>query len=136
MRLLLSVLVCLLVFSGCKKAVEKAKENALMDLITNGQWKVSRYTKGTVNVTSNFIDYKFQFHSNGTVDAIKNGSFEKSGTWAGNLTTRTIDSYFSNANETLTLLNGTWQVKKTSSTHVESSQQADGETRMLRLDKL
>jgi hypothetical protein len=136
MRFLLSVLISLLVATSCNKAVEKAKENALMDLITDGQWKVTRYTKGTSNVTSNFIDYKFQFHSNGTVDAIKNGSFEKSGTWIGDINTRTIDSYFSNANETLTLLNGTWQVKKTSSTYVESSQEVDGETRMLRLDKL
>ncbi len=136
MRLLLSVLVCLLLLPSCKKTVAKAQENALMDLITNGQWKVTRYNKGASNITPDFADYKFQFRSNGTVEAIRNGSIEKAGTWAGNVTTKTIDSYFADANEALTLLNGTWQVNKTSTTFVESSQQVNGESRMLRLDKL
>ena len=34
-------------------------------------------------ITSDFSAYKFQYYSNYTVDAIKNGVVEKTGTWDG-----------------------------------------------------
>ena len=45
-------LLFLLLMAGCKKTVEKTAENALMELITNGQWKVTSFKKGSNNITT------------------------------------------------------------------------------------
>lgn len=134
-RCLLLLLLPLLFFSSCEEAVEQAQEDALVSLIVNGQWVVTKYIKGGTDVTADFALYRFQFQRNEKVDAIKNGSVEKTGTWLGNAAARTITSEFSNANATLTLLNGTFTITDSGLTYVEASQTVGGEVRSLRLDK-
>jgi hypothetical protein len=136
MRYIVLLLAGMLLAGGCGKQVEQVQLNALMDLITSGQWKVTLFKKGSETITDQFAAYSFQFKKNETVDAIKNGTVEKSGTWKGNATERTIQSSFGNVTVPLSLLNGTWLVSKTSTTFVEASQDVGNERLMLRLDKL
>ena len=136
MRYIVLLLAGLVLAGSCKKKVEQVQMDALMDLITNGQWKVTLFKKGSEDVTGQFEAYSFQFKKNEIVDAIKNGMVEKTGTWLGSAMDRTIKSSFGNAAVPLSLLNGTWLVSKTSTTHVEASQEVNGQTYLLRLDKL
>ena len=122
--------------SSCNtKTIEEKQIDLLTQLIVSGQWIVSKYTKGATDVTADFSGYKFQFKDDNTVDAIRNGAVEKSGTWVGNATNRTIVANFTNAAPALMLLNGTWNVTDSGLTYVESSQTVNGEERKLRLDK-
>ena len=136
MRYIVLLLAGLILAGGCKKQVEQVQMDALMNLITNGQWKVTLFKKGSEDVTGQFAPYIFQFKKNETVDAIRNGTVEKTGTWLGSVTEQTIKSSFGNVTEPLGLLNGTWLVSKTSTTHVEASQEVNGQKLALRLDKL
>ena len=136
MRYIILAIVGMVLLGSCKKAVEQTQLDALMKLITSGQWKVTSFKKDATDITSQFADYKFQFKEEGTVDAIKNGRVDKTGTWAGNTTNLSIQSSFGAVEAPLNLLNGTWYVTKTSLTFVESNQQVNGETHFLRLDKL
>lgn len=131
--LLLMLTVSLL--PGCKKAIENIAENKILDAMTDGRWKVSNYAKGSTNETAAFSGYLFQFHRNRTVDALKNSALDKTGTWAENASDLTIQATFSNVTEPLILLNGTWQITKTTWTSVDAIQTVNGEQRVLRLDK-
>lgn len=135
MRYFVLLMLGALLLGSCNKKIEQVQLNALMDVITSGQWQVTSYVKGTENITSHFAPYSFQFKRDDTVDAIKDGAVEKTGSWVGNPTDLTIQSSFGNIAAPLSLLNGTWKVTKTSTTFVESNQVVAGEQRYLRLDK-
>lgn len=129
-------LLLLVLFTGCKKNVEKVAEDIVIRAMTNGQWKVTTYTINGSDFSGDFESYKFQFYENKTVDGIKNGVVEKSGTWNGDATNMSISSNFTNATHPLILLNGTWMITKNSFTYVEAKQTNGSESRTLRLDKL
>ena len=136
MKFILPAFLAMLLFSGCStKTVEEQQTDLLVQLIVNGQWSVTNFMRGTNDVTADFTGYKFQFKDDKTVDAIKNGSVEATGSWVGNATSRTIVSQFTNAAATLMLLNGTWNVTDSGLTYVKSTQTVNGEERKLRLDK-
>ncbi|MGZ8516448.1 MAG: hypothetical protein ACXWWD_03815 [Chitinophagaceae bacterium] len=122
-------------FASCKKAIESVQEDLIVKAMTDGQWRVTKFTRDGVDVTTGFDSYKFQFQSNKTVDAINNGTTETTGTWNGNATDRTIASNFTSANATVSLLNGTWSITRNSWTFVEATQTVNTEVRTLRLDK-
>lgn len=126
-------LVLLIVLAGCKK--EKKVENIVIQAMVNGQWKVSNFNKGGTDMTANFAPYKFQFKTDYTVDAINNGTVEKTGTWNADAVAQSITSNFSNAVDPVALLNGTWAITNNSWTWVEAKQTASGELLLLRLDK-
>lgn len=107
----------------------------MIKAMTDGEWRVTRYVNNGTDITADFADYRFKFQKNNTVDAVKNGTVEKSGTWAANAEARTIASNFVAANPTVTLLNGTWTITKNSWTYVEANQTSGSEVRTLRLDK-
>jgi len=131
----LSMLV-LLLFSGCKKSMEKVAEDIVVKAMTDGQWKMTRFIESGNDKTSDFSTYKFQFYDNKTVDGIKNGSVEKSGTWNGDAPSMSISANFTNATYPLTLINGTWLITNNSWTFVEAKQTTGTEIKTLRLDKL
>ena len=135
MNKLFFAFILLLSFSSCEKLIEEAAEDAIVDAMTTGQWVVTKYTRAGTDITADFSGYKFQFNRNETVDAIKNATIEKSGTWKGDGNARTINAQFNNTPEPLSLLNGTWQITNNSWTFVEASQTVAGEARTLRLDK-
>lgn len=135
MRKAIAIVAFFLLFTGCKKTIEKLKENAVIDAMTEGQWVVKKFVKDGTTVTSDFATYKFQFYSNKTVDAIKSGTVENTGTWDGDVNTMTITANFSNAALPLTLLNGNWHIDNNSWTFVVASQNSATETKSLRLEK-
>lgn len=121
--------------TGCAKTVEQVQENLVIKAITDGQWHLTNFTKGNTNMTADFSPYRFQFRTNNTVEAINNGSTEKTGTWSTDASARTISSSFGNAATPLSLLNGTWKITDNSWTFVEASQMVNSETMTLRLEK-
>jgi hypothetical protein len=135
MRTLLLLLIVFGTLSCVKKIKQEAETNIIVEIMTNGRWKVSSYIKGGSDVTQSFSPYLFQFKSDNSVDALNNGLLEKSGTWAGDANARTIASNFPNTTDPLVLLNGTWQLTNTGLTFVQASQTVSGEQRTLRLDK-
>jgi hypothetical protein len=123
----------LIILAGCKK--EKKAENLVIQAMINGQWEVTNFNKGGTDITNSFAPYKFQFKTDFTVDAINNGTVEKTGSWNADASTQTITSNFTNAVNPLVLLNGTWKITNNSWTWVEASQTLNGELMNLRLDK-
>ena len=104
--------------------------------MTDGQWVITIFEKNGSVITPEFSGYKFQYHKNYTVDAIKNGVVEKTGTWDGDANTMTITAIFLNAGHPLDLINGNWHIDNNSWTYVMASQATGTETKKLRLEKL
>lgn len=122
--------------TSCKKIVEATQENAVIKAMTDGQWRVTKFKRDTLEVTSGFAPYLFQFRADNTVEAIANSAVESKGTWNADAAARTIASTFgNNASATLQLLNGTWTITNNSWTFVEATQTVNNEVRTLRLDK-
>lgn len=122
----------LILIAGC---VKKKQEDMVVNAMVNGQWKVTNFKKAGLDITTDFANYKFQFKTNFTVDAINSGTVEKTGSWNADATAQTITSSFTNAVDPLVLLNGTWQITNNSWTWVEAKQTVNGELLNLRLDK-
>ena len=133
------MLVALLTLSlaSCKKIKEDIQEKKVLNFITSGQWKVSKFEKGSADNTAYFAGYQFQFKSTEVVDAIKNGTVEKSGSWHPDATNYTITSKFpGDAAYPLPLLNGTWQIVDGGDNYVVATQTVNGELYKLQLDKV
>ncbi|MCW3073572.1 MAG: hypothetical protein JWP69_641 [Flaviaesturariibacter sp.] len=130
------LLLCCISLTSCKKFIDAQVENAALGVVTEGQWKVTAFTKGTENKTSLFSPYTFQFQPNETVDAIRDSRVEKTGTWKVNIMARTITSFFNTSSEPLSLLNGTYTITNSSTTTVDASQTINGEVWVLHLDKI
>jgi hypothetical protein len=133
-RPLIAVLL-LFVLMGCKKAIQKQEENAIVKAMTDGQWIITSFTSNSSDITSDFTGYKFQFFSDFTVNAIRNGIIEKTGDWEGDINTMSILANFPNATDPLALLNGTWLITDNSWTYVKATMTVGTEVRALRLDK-
>jgi hypothetical protein len=136
MKILISFLLALFFFSSCKKKVEEIQTNLVIEAMTNGQWKMVNFKDGPTDLTADFAPYSFQFKKDLTVDAIKNGSVAKTGTWNANAEAKTITSQFTGAPHPLPFLNGTWKITNNSWTFVEASQEVNGVVRVLRLEKI
>ena len=136
MKKLLNILCFfLLLFSGCKKAAENAVDDAIIKSLTDGQWVITSFTVNGTDITTDFSGYKFQYHSNKTVDAIKNGIIEKTGNWDGNTANKTTWADFPGASLPIILLNGTWKITNNTLTYVKAFQINGNETKTFRLDK-
>ena len=135
MKKLLAAFCLILFAAGCKKTAEKVAEDAIVKAMTSGQWTVTSFTQNSTDITSNFSGYKFQYYSNKTVDAIKNGTVEKTGTWDGDGATLTTWANFDNVTAPLILINGAWHIDNNSWTFVVASQTNGSETKTMRLDK-
>lgn len=136
MKKLVSFTLLIVLLAGCKKAIEKKQEDLVIQAMTDGQWKVTSFTQNGTNITADFATYKFKYYSNKTVDAINNGTVEKTGTWDGNASTMTTSASFSGAVYPLNLINGGWHIDNNSWTFVVATQTNGSETKTMRLDKL
>lgn len=125
----------LLLLTGCKKAIENAQDDLVIRAMTDGEWVISSFTVNSNPITPDFSNYKFKYYSNRTVDAIKNGAVEKTGTWDGNSTTMIISANFPSAAYPLTQINGSWLVTRNGWTYVEATQTVGPDVKTLRLDK-
>lgn len=121
---------------ACKKTFENVARDFVLEAMTNGQWTITSFTVNGNDITGNFNGYTFQYHKNETVDAIRNGTTEKTGTWKGDANAMSITAYFNNVTEPLALINGTWVITKNSLNFVEAKMNAGNEIKTLRLDKL
>lgn len=136
MKLLIPLALLLFVLPSCKKAIEKKKENIIVDAMTSGQWKVASFNQDGEDLTSDFAGYAFKYYENRTVDAINAGTVEKTGTWAENVNTLEILASFQGAADPLSLINGTWKIDKTDWSYVEATYSAGGIVRKMRLEKI
>jgi hypothetical protein len=136
MKKLLIIALLILPFLSCKKKKEEIAQDLVIQAMTNGQWVITKFTLNGSNITADFSEYKFQYYSNKKVDAIKNGSPEKTGDWDGNATAMTTWANFSNVVYPLNLINGTWHITNNGWTYVEASQTIGTDVMTLRLDKL
>jgi hypothetical protein len=125
----------LFLFGGCKKTIEAIAQDAVINAMTDGQWAITSFTQNGTDITTNFSGYKFQYFSNKTVNAIKNGIVERTGTWDGNATTMTTSADFPGAPAPLSLINGTWHIDDNSWTYVAATQINGSEKKTMRLDK-
>ncbi len=135
MKRLIMACSLLLILAGCKKAIENAQDDLVIRAMTDGEWVISSFTLNSNNITSDFSPYKFKYYSNRTVDAINNGSVEKTGTWDGSTATMIISANFTAATYPLNLINGNWLITRNSWTYVEASQTSGSDIKTLRLDK-
>ena len=109
----------LLSFS-CKKTIQQAQKNIIIDAMTNGRWYVEQYKENTADVTGDFFGYEFQFYENGNVDGIKT-PVTKSGTWSSDINNYTITANFpAAAGDTLRRLNYTWKITDSYLNYVEA----------------
>ena len=107
----------------------------MIKAMTDGQWVVTSFTQNGNNITADFASYQFKYYSNKTVDAIKSGTVEKTGTWDGNASTMTTSANFTGAAYPLNLINGSWHIDNNSWTFVVATQTNGSETKTMRLDK-
>jgi len=128
----LYTILFLFLLAGC---IKKKQEDLVVNAMVDGQWKVTKFIKSGTDITADFANYKFQFKTNFTVDAINNGTVEKTGSWNADATTQTITSDFTNAGTPVSFLNGTWKITNNSWTWVEATQSLNGQLYSLRLEK-
>ena len=127
--------LCLALLAGnCKKAVQAVQEDLVIKAMTDGQWKITSFTLNGNSITNDFTNYRFKYYSNKTVDAINNGSVEKTGNWDGNATTMTTSASFTSAIYPLNLSNGSWTITRSGWTYVEAYQ-TGSDSKNMRLDK-
>ena len=133
-QLLLCLLALIPLTFSCKKAIDKKKENIIIDAMTNGRWYVLEYKTAGNNVTAEFSGYEFQFYSSGKIDGILNTTVT-SGTWIGDVNQLTITSDFPGAGLPLSRLNGVWKVTDNSWTNVSAYDVVGVDTNYLKLQK-
>lgn len=134
-RLVLILLLFVPLLFSCKKTIEKKQQDVVMAAIVSGRWYVSEYLEGATNVTAEFEGYEFQFHDNGSVDAIK-AATTTTGTWSVDANNYTITSGFSaGAGLPLTRLNGVWKWTDSDWTYIKTYYVNGGQTYYLSLRK-
>ena len=132
------VLICFafIALTGCEKFIEKKAEDAIMKAMTDGEWKVTHFDTDGTDITSDFSTYKFKYHKDYTVDAINNGTVERTGDWEGDASNMNITAEFQSPTHPISLINGTWHITDNSWTYVVATMTVGSEVRNLRLDKL
>jgi hypothetical protein len=134
----LYILLLLFLFSisySCKKFVEQQEQNAIVDLVTKGQWRVTGYIDHqTDTLTNDFAGYLFQFNENGTVYGVKFGQ-QTNGTWSADVSKKSITSNFPTASYPITLLNHTWTITDSYTDSVAAKTPVDSSFNILNLHK-
>jgi hypothetical protein len=130
----LSLFLLVIPFS-CKKYIEQQEQNALVDLVTKGTWRITGYLDHqTNNITDSFSGYAFQFNENGTVYGIRYGQ-QTNGTWSANVSNKTITSDFPSATYPISMLNHTWTVTDSYTDSVAAKTAVDTSYNILNLHK-
>ncbi len=131
-------IVCLLLFFtpfSCKKFIQQQEQNAIVNLVTNGTWRITGYTNyQAINLTDSFSGYSFQFYENGTITSTKS-NVQTSGTWTADVNARSITSNFPSASFPLNLLNFTWTVTDSYTDSVAARTPVENSYNILNLHK-
>lgn len=135
-RFFFLLLLVIVAATSCKKTIENVQEDLVVKAMTDGQWAITNFVYNGTNITTDFAGYKFKYYDNPKkVDAIKNGTTEKTGDWGGNSADKTTWANFTGAVNPLLLINGTWNITRNGWTYVEATQNVGTETKTMRLDK-
>jgi hypothetical protein len=119
---------------SCKKFVRQQEENAILKIMTTGQWMITNYTDAGTDITSSFSGYSFQFQTNGTVSGIK-GDTIVNGTWSANINNHSISSDFPTAGIPLNMLNAVWVITDSYTDSVSANANIDSAINYLSLKK-
>jgi hypothetical protein len=120
---------------SCKKFIEQQEQNAIVDLVTKGQWRVTGYIDHqTDTLTNDFTGYLFQFNENGTVYGVRFGQ-QTNGTWSADVSKKSITSNFPTATYPITLLNHTWTITDSYTDSVAAKTPVDSSFNILNLHK-
>jgi hypothetical protein len=137
-RSTLYIIFFLFVFTStysCKKFIQQQEQNAIVSLVTNGQWRVTGYIDHqTDTLTNDFAGYLFQFNENGTVYGVKFGQ-QTNGTWSADVSKKSITSNFPTATYPITLLNHTWTITDSYTDSVAAKTSVDSSFNILNLHK-
>ncbi len=129
------LLILLAIPFSCKKYIQQQEQNALVNLVTQGTWRVTGYLENdTNNITASFSGYSFQFNENGTVYGILNQQ-QTAGTWSADVSTKSITSNFPSAPYPLSMLNYTWTVTDSYTDSVAAKTAVDSAINYLYLHK-
>ncbi len=130
-------LMAFFLFISCKKIKEDLIERQVLNFISDGQWKVTEFSKNSVDYTSEFTGYQFNFKTNDKVEAIKNGTIQKTGNWFGDANALTINSTFpQDAPHPLTYLNGVWKLIDGGNNFAKATKNENGDFSTLTLEKI
>jgi len=127
-------LIFLVILFSCKKTIQKQEENAALNIMTDGTWKVSQYLQDSVDITSTLSQYNFQFYANGTVTGT-NGSVSATGTWTTNIANHSITSAFPTGSGAVNELDAVWIITDSSPDYVIAYTTIDSVTDNLKLEK-
>jgi len=119
---------------SCKKYIQQQEQNALVNLVTQGTWRVTGYVDQDSNITASFTGYSFQFNENGTVYGILN-QVQTAGTWSADVSSKSITSNFPSAPYPLNMLNYTWIVTDSYTDSVAAKTAVGSSTNFLYLHK-
>ena len=133
---IIAFLLFLLVFPfSWKKYIQNQEENALVNIVTKGNWRITGYMDHqTTNLTDSFSGYTFQFNENGTLYCVKYGQ-QTNGTWSADIGNKTITSNFPSATYPITLLNHTWTITDSYTDSVAAKTAVDTSFNILNLHK-
>lgn len=135
-RKIVSVLVLILLCQySCKKAIQTAQEDFVVNLITSNLWTVTLYSENGTNQTALFAGYDFKFNKDLTVWGQLAGQPDAAGTWRGDASAMTITSAFPNGPAPLQKLTGIWNITRTTLSSVKSTRTENGVTYLLDLQK-
>lgn len=118
---LLIALFSTTLFTSCKKAIQQAQEDFVVNLIVNNTWVVTNFAEGSNNITTAFAPYEFKFNRDETVFGKKTGEPDAIGTWKGNATSMTITAAFPSGPAPLNKLTGVWLITRTTLTSVTAN---------------
>lgn len=129
------LLTLLVVPFSCKKYIQQQEQNALVNLVTQGTWRVTGYLDHeTNNLTDSFSGYSFQFNENGTVYGVLNQQ-QSNGTWTASVSEKSITSNFPSAPYPLNMLNHTWIITDSFTDSVAAKTAVDSSFNILNLHK-
>jgi hypothetical protein len=95
---------------SCKKFIQQQEQNAIINLVTNGTWRITRYLDyQNIDITDSFSQYSFQFNKNGTIYGTRYGQ-QTNGTWTADVSNKTITSNFPAAAYPISMLNYVWTI--------------------------
>ncbi len=133
-KVIVSLLLLSILSNSCKKYIQQQEQNALVSMITNGSWIVTRYIENGSDITTSFSGYSFQFKTDGTVTGVNGGS-TVNGTWAGDINAKTITSNFPSATNPIDKLNAVWKITDSYPDSVAARATVDSATNILNLHK-
>ena len=127
--------ILLITGCDCNKPPLPVVEDALVQIMTDGEWSITNFSEGTSSYTQEYAGWRFKFYSTPTktVDAKLNGSLVYTGTWDGSVNTMTFTANFPAATTPVNRIIGTWNVSATGSRVVDATMTVGSVVKVMKL---